>query len=47
MITALLTAKNILAGRQVFDPWQVNGDAEYHEDGHAGEGWNPVPEKRL
>ena len=36
MMTAILTARNILAGRQVYDVWQVNQDAEYHEDGAAG-----------
>jgi len=36
MMTALLTVENILAGRSLFDPWQVNQDAEYHEDGEAG-----------
>jgi protoporphyrinogen oxidase len=33
MMTAILTARNILAGAQVFDPWRVNQDAEYHESG--------------
>ena len=37
MMTGLLTAENILAGRRVFDVWQVNQDAEYHESGRAGE----------
>ncbi|NDU86394.1 MAG: NAD(P)/FAD-dependent oxidoreductase [Ferrovum sp.] len=32
MMTALLTVKNILAGRKEFDVWQVNQDAEYHEE---------------
>jgi protoporphyrinogen oxidase len=36
MMTAMLTAKNILAGKQVYDVWFVNQDAEYHEDGEAG-----------
>ncbi len=36
MMTAMLTAKNILAGRQLYDPWRVNQDAEYHEAGAAG-----------
>jgi protoporphyrinogen oxidase len=31
MMTAMLTAKNILAGDNKFDVWQVNQDAEYHE----------------
>ena len=36
MMTALLTAENIAAGRRVHDVWQVNQDAEYHEAGKAG-----------
>lgn len=31
MMTAMLSAKNILAGRNVFNVWAVNEDAEYHE----------------
>jgi protoporphyrinogen oxidase len=37
MMTAMLCAKNILAGKRVYDLWQVNQDAEYHEAGSAGE----------
>jgi protoporphyrinogen oxidase len=37
MMTAMLCARNILAGQPVFDLWQVNQDAEYHEAGKAGE----------
>jgi protoporphyrinogen oxidase len=33
MMTAMLTARNILAGDRSFDPWAVNEDAEYHEAG--------------
>jgi protoporphyrinogen oxidase len=36
MMTALLTARNILAGRMEYDVWAVNQDAEYHESGAAG-----------
>jgi protoporphyrinogen oxidase len=36
MMTAMLCAENILAGRNVFDLWRVNQDAEYHEAGSAG-----------
>jgi protoporphyrinogen oxidase len=36
MMTAMLCAENIVAGRQVFDLWRVNQDAEYHESGNAG-----------
>ena len=31
MMTAMLCARNILAGRAALDLWQVNQDAEYHE----------------
>jgi hypothetical protein len=33
MMTAMLTARNILAGERLFDIWEVNEDAEYHEAG--------------
>jgi protoporphyrinogen oxidase len=36
MMTAMLCVENILAGRKLFDLWQVNQDAEYHEAGTAG-----------
>jgi protoporphyrinogen oxidase len=36
MMTAMLAAQNILAGREIYDPWRVNQDAEYHEDGDRG-----------
>jgi protoporphyrinogen oxidase len=36
MMTALLTVKNILAGQKLYDVWNVNQDAEYHEAGKAG-----------
>ncbi|MFO0852102.1 MAG: NAD(P)/FAD-dependent oxidoreductase [Gemmataceae bacterium] len=50
MMTAMLCAQNIIAGRQVYDLWEVNGDAEYHEGGKAGEqvgatGLRAVPTK--
>jgi protoporphyrinogen oxidase len=31
MMTAMIVAENIVAGRTVRDPWLVNQDAEYHE----------------
>ncbi|MEZ5654779.1 MAG: NAD(P)/FAD-dependent oxidoreductase [Sphingobium sp.] len=37
MMTAMLTARNIEAGERVYDIWQVNEDAEYHESGDEGE----------
>ncbi|MFD2184505.1 NAD(P)/FAD-dependent oxidoreductase [Rhodoplanes azumiensis] len=33
MMTAMLTAENILSGERRFDVWNVNEDAEYHEAG--------------
>ncbi len=36
MMTAMLAAKNILAGKRIYDVWAVNEDAEYHEAGSAG-----------
>lgn len=36
MMTAMLTARNILADRKLYDVWQVNQDADYHEAGVAG-----------
>ena len=36
MMTAMLTAQNILAGSRVYDVWCVNEDAEYHEAGAEG-----------
>lgn len=37
MMTAMLTAKNIIAGKRLYDVWEVNQDAEYHESGEAGQ----------
>ena len=50
MMTAMLCAKNIIAGSNLYDLWQVNQDAEYHEAGKAGEqvaagGLRHVPSK--
>jgi protoporphyrinogen oxidase len=50
MMTAMLTARNILAGSRLYDVWNVNEDAEYHEAGasgaqHALESVRLVPEK--
>jgi protoporphyrinogen oxidase len=36
MMTAMLTAENILAGARIYDTWCVNEDAEYHEAGDEG-----------
>ncbi len=37
MMTAMLTVRNILAGETLYDIWDVNEDAEYHESGTSGE----------
>ncbi|HML06626.1 MAG TPA: NAD(P)/FAD-dependent oxidoreductase [Xanthobacteraceae bacterium] len=36
MMTAMLAARNILAGARLYDVWNVNEDAEYHEAGESG-----------
>jgi protoporphyrinogen oxidase len=49
MMTAMLCAENILADTRLYDLWDVNSDAEYHEAGHAaaeetsGTGLRQVP----
>ncbi len=49
MMTAMLTVENILAGSKKFDTWQVNDDAEYHEERgteqRADSGLRLVPRK--
>lgn len=50
MMTAMLCVHNILAERKLYDLWQVNQDAEYHESGKAGEqvatsGLRSVPQR--
>ncbi|MGE5208433.1 MAG: NAD(P)/FAD-dependent oxidoreductase [Alphaproteobacteria bacterium] len=35
MMTAMLSVENILADAKLYDLWQVNSDAEYHEAGTA------------
>jgi hypothetical protein len=32
----MLTAQNILAGERLYNVWDVNEDAEYHEAGASG-----------
>ena len=44
MMTALLAARNIIAGQRRYDVWAVNQDAEYHESGAAGEQRTETPE---
>ena len=47
MMTAMLAAKNIIAGEELYDLWNVNQDAEYHESGERGahEGGRLIPQK--
>ena len=47
MMTAMLTVRNILAGREIYDVWGVNQDAEYHESGEAGAARSLPIEERL
>ena len=35
MMTAMLCVENILADTRLYDLWDVNSDAEYHEAGSA------------
>jgi len=37
MMTAMLTVENIAAGSRVYNIWNVNEDAEYHEAGDEGD----------
>ena len=36
MMTAMLAVKNIVAGKELYNLWDVNEDAEYHEGGDRG-----------
>jgi protoporphyrinogen oxidase len=44
MMTAMLTARNILADKPLYDVWRVNQDAEYIEEGGAS-GGRMIPER--
>ena len=45
MMTAMMTVETIVAGAQIYDVWNINEDAEYHEaDGQqASTGLRHVP----
>lgn len=47
MMTAMLAVKNILANSNIYNLWNVNGDAEYHENGesHIHQSGRIVPER--
>jgi hypothetical protein len=51
MMTALLSARNIMAGERLYDVWAVNQDAEYHEAGSAGDApvevSTPTPQQHV
>ncbi|MEI6265050.1 MAG: NAD(P)/FAD-dependent oxidoreductase [Sphingobacteriia bacterium] len=47
MMTAMLAAKNIIAGKELFDLWDVNEDAEYHEGGERGAEVGKVAERLI
>ena len=46
MMTALLAARNVLAGEKKYDVWAVNEDGQYHESGEGGaesaSDWKPL-----
>jgi protoporphyrinogen oxidase len=46
MMTAMLAAKNIIAGKELYNLWDVNEDAEYHEGGDRGVSGRMVPQKK-
>ena len=37
MMTSMLTVENIEAGKRIYNIWNVNEDAEYHESGDEGD----------
>jgi len=45
----MLAVKKIVARKQLYDLWNVNQDAEYHEDGERGlhEGGRKVPRRLI
>jgi protoporphyrinogen oxidase len=47
MMTAMLCVENILAEEKLYDLWQVNGDAEYHEAGEIEPEHEQGPALRL
>ena len=47
MMTAMLTVENITQTQHVYDVWQVNQDAEYHEAGEAASSGLRLVPKRV
>ena len=42
MLTAMLTVDNIVAGQPIHDVWQLNSEAEYHEEDKGSERLTPL-----
>ena len=42
MLTAMLTVENIIAGQALHDVWQLNSEAEYHEEDKQRERLTPL-----
>ena len=42
MLTAMLTVENIVAGQTIHDVWQLNSEAEYHEEDKPRERLTPL-----
>jgi hypothetical protein len=47
MMTAMLCVENILADTKLYDLWEVNQDAEYHEAGSAAAEEDKTPGTAL
>ncbi len=41
MMTGLVAARNVLSGTRSLDPWKVNDDAEYIEEGEVARTFSP------
>ena len=44
IMTAMYVVKNIVAGEAKYDPWKVNQDAEYIEEGQESDGGRKLPD---
>ncbi|MFI5301222.1 MAG: hypothetical protein ACHREM_24320, partial [Polyangiales bacterium] len=49
MMTAMLTAENILVGERRWDVWRVNGDGQYIEvdERHSVPHWGRIEERLV
>ena len=43
--SSIISEKNIIAGKELYNLWDVNEDAEYHEGGDRGASGRMVPQK--